>query len=639
MKNSFLARLPATALARTIIVIVMAAISAVLLATPRLSLQEVAALQKTQIEEYAAAGLWYAGLASLLPLLALAISAPLWTRALPPRPAIPARGPLPRGFWPLVFGAMILFAGLAAPRLSQSLWDDEEYAVRKTILGTYRADKNGLLVLKETRWTSTLWYYQSPNNHCFQTILSRLSHSAYRAAFRPSGLQINETAVRLPSYAAGILAVGALAFFVARMGCPWAGVLAAWLLAVHPWFLRIAPEARGYAFIFLLLPCIFLLAQWVIEQGTWRAIASLTATEFLILYTWPGILLTLLALNAALVVLVFKNFNRRDTATVLARWAAAGLLAGSLLLVLVAPWIPQFMRYVKNPLMLDFSISWLKNLGALMLTGSHWSESGLDVSPYLELYPRVSAHPLPFIFLAGGAAILIGAGCIRWLRSGPFAAALVPILLLPGPIIYALAKIKHGYLFDWYLSFMLPGLIALAAVGCVTLTAILVRPPLPRWIAPAAACCLALLFFSSTQFARACYMSRPVEHYRESVLATRPTLNPNAPENQKIITATSGSLTPIVYDPLVRTGKTLEDYLSWMREADASGSSFFVNLGHPFGVTEDYPKIRALLADERYFACVAVLRGAKPLFDRIIYKYRAGSLPARSLIDARAGQE
>lgn len=63
-----------------------------------------------------------------------------------------------------------------------------------------------------------------------------------------------------------------------------------------------------------------------------------------------------------------------------------------------------------------------------------------------------------------------------------------------------------------------------------------------------------------------------------------------------------------------------------MREADASGCAFFVNMGFPFGVTPEYPKIRELLLDERYFDCTAVFVGAKPLFDRTIYKYRPGSL-------------
>ncbi len=626
MKLPSLASIPAVRIARFSLSIQIVAIVATLLLTPRPIWAEVQEISKSQIEKYVAAYVWYAGLASLVPLMLVAAFAPIWTRALSQGLPLPERIPLPRGFWPMVLGAMVLFGILAAPRLSHSLWDDEEYAARKTMIGTYRTDKNGREVFKEPRWTHTLWYYQTPNNHCFQTILSRLSHSAYLAIARPGGLQICETAMRFPSYLAGIFAVGALALFVARMGFPWAGALAGWLLAVHPWFLRLAPEARGYAIVFLLLPGIFLLAQWVMQTGTWPAIVSLTAAEFLILYTWPVIIVTLLFLNAVLLVLVLRNFDRRDAATVIARWAAAGFLAGSLFLVLVAPWIPQLLRYLENFLYLDFGIGWLKNLGALLLVGSPWSESGLLISPYLEIYPWVSAHPISFTLFAGGAAFLIGIGGFRWLRGGGFAATMVPVLLLPGPLIYAVAKLRHGYIFDWYLSFMLPGLIALAAVGFVTLSAALFRPPLPRWLAPAAACGLVVLFFRSTEFARSRYLTMPVEPFRESVLATRLSLDPNTSENKKIITATSGTLTPIVYDPLVRTGKTLDDYLSWMREADASGCAFFVNMGFPFGVTPEYPKIRELLLDERYFDCTAVFVGAKPLFDRTIYKYRPGSL-------------
>ncbi len=111
-----------------------------------------------------------------------------------------------------------------------SLWADELYSVRQYVLGGHKVDSSDTVKFKEVRWSRRLWNYKKPTNHNFQTILSRLSLSAWRSVVRPKGLQINETAVRLPAYLGGILSVGALALLLARVGLPGVGILAAWMI-------------------------------------------------------------------------------------------------------------------------------------------------------------------------------------------------------------------------------------------------------------------------------------------------------------------------------------------------------------------------------------------------------------------------
>jgi hypothetical protein len=106
---------------------------------------------------------------------------------------------------------------------------------------------------------------------------------------------------------------------------------------------------------------------------------------------------------------------------------------------------------------------------------------------------------------------------------------------------------------------------------------------------------------------------------------TRPTLDPNAPENREIITASS-LMFPLIYDPLVRKALTVEDYKSLMREADARNIPLFVNNGFIAGVKDRYPEVQDFLEDEQYFECLATLYGTEPMFDRTVYKYRRGSL-------------
>ena len=200
--------------------------------------------------------LWWAGLLALPVLSVLALTVRRWTAPVQELGHVGLKSRMPRLFWPIVGVITILYAAAAAPRLRQSLWDDEVYTVRKIVLGTDRIQSDGSAKIKQLPWWHTLWHCEGARNHGLQSILCRLSLGVYRAIVRPEGLQFSETAVRLPSFVAGALSIPALALLVARLGFPWAGVVAAGLLALHPWHLKLATEARGYPFVLLFIPLI-----------------------------------------------------------------------------------------------------------------------------------------------------------------------------------------------------------------------------------------------------------------------------------------------------------------------------------------------------------------------------------------------
>ena len=181
--------------------------------------------------------------------------------------------------------------------------------MRRWILGESRVKDDGTVELKKLSWRRTLWNYTT-TNHVLQSILSRLSHSAWRTLARPTGLQLNEAAARLPSYLAGILAVGAIGLLAARFGLAWEGALAAWLVAIHPWHMRFATEARGYGLVALLISVSVLLAVYTLNNGQWRWWIAL-AVRFALLYTWPPALFTVLMLHLCIAIslLTEKRFS------------------------------------------------------------------------------------------------------------------------------------------------------------------------------------------------------------------------------------------------------------------------------------------------------------------------------------------
>ena len=582
-------------------------------------------------EDYVRVYSWWAGLINLVPLACLALTARWWTRPLPAFAAAKSSPKLPKGFFLCVGGAMAACAILGFPRLGQSLWEDEEYSVRRCIVGGHRIQEDGTVVVKKLPWKVTLWNYSSTTNHIFQSVLSRLSHSAWRTIARPTGLQLSEAATRLPSYVSGILLVGVVALLAARFGLAWEGALAAWLIAIHPWHLRFATEARGYGLVALLIPVSCLLAVHALDKGKWRWWIALAMANFALLYTWPPALFTVVILNLCIAASLFTEERFSSARTVLTlRWLVSGALAGIVFLQLFLPCVPGFLSYLRSVRDFDGHAFFLKNVGSLFLTGSLWTRSGQATTPYMEYLPHASAHPLPFCVAIVLTVGLFALGIFRLWVKEPRARWLVAVLIFPGLLTYAYAVLRQKMLMEWYLGFMLQGIAVMVAAGAFWAFSPLRKFPAARWAGTLLAAVLVCAFAGLSNPARQFLLNWGAERYRESVLATRPSLDPNAPENLKIITAAT-TQPPYVYDPRVRRALAVEQYASLMKEADERGVPLYVNNGFPTALKIDFPGVFALLEDPALFEPVGYFTGIDVMLDRVVHRYRPEGLKRADL--------
>ena len=574
-----------------------------------------------QFEDYVRVYSWWAGLINLVPLALLAFTTQWWTRALPgfiPKDSAPG---LPRGFLPCLVGAMVACAVLGFPRLSQSLWEDEEYCVRRCVLGGYRVTEDGTVQLRKLPWKSTLWNYTT-TNHIFQSILARLSHSVWRAIARPTGLQLNEAAARLPSYLAGILAVGAIGLLAARFDLAWEGALAAWLIAIHPWHMRFTTEARGYGLVALMIPVSCLLAVCALNKGHWRWWIGLAMANFVLLYTWPPTLFTVLILQLCIAIsfLTEKRFSPGHDILIL-RWLVSGTVAGVVFLQLFLPCVPGLFSYLKSVADFNAQASFLMNVGTLLLTGSPWNKSGLSTTSYMEYFPFADAHPVAFRIAITVAVGLCALGIFRLWVVEPRARWLVAVPIFPALLTYVYAAIRSKALMEPYVGFMLQGVAVTVAAGAFWAFSPLRRFPAARWAGPLIAVLLVGAFAMLSNPARHFLLTWGAERYRESVLFTRPSLDPNAPENLNIMTAAT-TQPPYVYDPRVRRASTVDQYVSLMKEADERGVPLYVNNGFPTALKFDFPGIFAMLHDPNVFEPIAYLTGTDVMVDRVVHRYR-----------------
>jgi hypothetical protein len=565
---------------------------------------------------------WWFSLASAVLAVGLLATVRRWIGS--PQPAecpdlaAPDRGG--RAVAALAALAMLTTALMAAPRLDFSFWEDERSMVRRSIDGEYLRNDEGDLVFREVRWRDT-WLYTfegATNNHVAYSLLSRLSLGAWRAVAQPELRFASERAVRLPAFVFGIAAIGALAWLLWRIGLPWTAGFAAMFLAIHPWQMRYTSEARCYSLLLFFMPLLLGTVVAVLHRGTWRRWIAFGTAEVVLAWVYPGGVAILGVANA---VLVFELWRRHRGALrePAARWLVTSIAAAALFLLLMGVNLLIALSYYEWRHDL---INWKFVRDAL----SHlWV--GTDFSfphapeHYAELRDVARAAPVFFRAALATTGALCLWGAVRLAvrsRAGPL---LLPVLLLPAPLLVLGSHLREAGIHVWYIIFALPSLAILLGAGLEGSFAWL-RPPR----AAAAATIVVMLAYLGgyawlSRDVRSSMRSVPIQQMRESVLMTRPSLDPFAEENLDILTV-GWQRVPEYYDPNIREVSNQKELLALLDEADRTGRELYVNYGRTNLARRRYPDLVGLVEREDLFEPVARLYGFEPRGLIRVYRYR-----------------
>jgi hypothetical protein len=460
-------------------------------------------------------------------------------------------------FWIGVIGAMIFVGALACQRLNFGLAHDEDLSARRAIVGEYIITEDGSVLPPQLKWRNTFFDYRKPTNHVLYSVLARSAWTGWLAVAPGGDWQIREWVVRLPAWLAGIAAVLVLAVLVTTLGGELAGVTAAWLLALHPWFLRYSSEARGYSLLLLLLPGMLLFWLRATSENLWRWWLAFGACQFLLLWVFPAAIYILAVLNSLTAWWLIKERSGHRGDTKFRRWLMATLMAAMAATQAMLPLVPQLLNYLntapeaRQPL----THSWLVELSSSLLVGAGWNKSGSLTSPYVELAPQANAHPVLFACLLALLAVAMVVGIMRAIRwMWPQGLIVVLTLLVPAAAAAAVAKAANQWLFEWYLIYLLPGLIALAAIGICGDG----NPSFKiRWRI-IAACGLLLMYAGFSEPIRRPICNRPFDPIKEVVMSMRGTLKPTAASGSQRLTASFPNHLSY-YDPHAQRLKTTTD--------------------------------------------------------------------------------
>lgn len=583
--------------------------------------------QNVKVRHHAVTGLWYG---ALLVLPAALLLVPV-AAALKPMPTGSTSPDARKSSWlPLAIaaaGLTVILAHDTWPRMSQSLWDDEEKAMRFFTVGRCLPDKHGEMRFTPTTWLDVFFNYRQPNNHIFFTALSKASHDASGHLPGTTGAPyFNERALRLPALIAGLAALAGLGFTLYRCGFPRAGMWAMPLLALHPWFLRYLVEARGYSLVILLGPLALASMFKALQSGMAKWWTAVGVLQFLLLWTYPGSLHFVVWLQlGALAWLCLARDARPHRAQGLLRWLATNMVAASGIIVLMLPAIPQLRAYMADHRdTLPFTVESARNLASLLFSGSTWHS--WDPSNPLSLGLRDmlgSSRFLPGTALLLAAMIILGLA--RWLRRGSVHAALLPAMLLPALSFPLQAWLTDHAFYPWYAIGALPFVLGLAAVGIDAMAAPFGTGRRGHAISLATALAGIGLFAILTNTQRAITTAHPIEPKRDSLRLYRgDAVNPFDPRQKEIITVgfhqENGT-----YDPAVRLLDDVDNQAAFddvLAEAEATGKPLFVDFAQESYARVHFAHIFSLLDDPRRFERIAVLPGLELQNTRVVMRYK-----------------
>ncbi len=309
-----------------------------------------------------------------------------------------ADGPL---FYLMLIGAMAVGAWFRAPMLTHSLWNDEEYAMRRFAHGGYEEGK-----FEPVTWTETLFENHNGNNHVLHSVLSRVSLSIWHLAHReakPS--EFSETALRMPSLIAGILTIAVLGVLGWEFGLPWLGIGAAWFLALHPWHIRYSTEAKGYSLclLFICLAIIGLIRAIRHNRiGSWVMFAL---AEAAFLLSFAGSIYVAVALNFMVVIECLWRRRGRQFASLCA-FNAIGAIP---VLLMILPSVPQVLGFIDhdNSPRIPANMNWINDLGSHLVIG--FQHVNADSTEHLGTsWEQMRHHQMDATSILGWSVALLG---------------------------------------------------------------------------------------------------------------------------------------------------------------------------------------------------------------------------------------
>ncbi len=295
----------------------------------------------------------------------------------------------------------------------------------------------------------------------------------------------------------------------------------------------------------------------------------------------------------------------------LGRWFCVNSLAAIAIFQLMLPLYPQSKLYFAAERTVILGWPWIRNALCYLTGGVPWDKTGEPTLQYPELWGSMVAHPVAFWIFAILTLVFVVWGLVWMATRSRMLFAAVLILVLPPVMLFMASRIGQYIIYEPYVISLLPGVVAFAALGITNASALLAKIPAGRVLAPIAAACIVAGYFAYTMPFRSWMTAHSLQGIRESVEMTRPTLNPKAPANATVLTA-SYCIPPYLYDAHAYRLDSADEFIAMLRRADAENKPLWLNIGMPWSARQYSPKMWAMTHEEMLFEPPSLCKDSNP---------------------------
>lgn len=505
-----------------------------------------------------------------------------------------ATAPASRRFWILALFLLLVAAGLRAPRLGLSFYNDEAHNFVRLTAGEFKDDptRPDGMRWRGATWAETLWYNRPGNNSQPHSLLTRLAYDAWRHATGAAEGEVCEWVVRLPAFFAGLASLLVLAFVVRRAGGEAAGLATLMAGSAHAWHVRYSTEARGYGLMILGIALSMLFLQRALEHGRWRDWLGYGFSTFLCIWAFPGCLYWVAALNGCLLVhLLWQWRNRGAGPEPVIRLLVAGVLAIMVALPLMLPLVPQLLAAVQNAPGLRGTMDglWWKDVGSYLLFGCRWVSADLGNPVTLASERLLATNPNLWLAVAN-ATIIAALGFTRLFKDGGAARLFVIAAVLAVVLGWADMARQGRYLNHWYLLYVLP--VVLCAMGRgVTVVLSFVR--LRGWQADFAILLISVVATRMTLIVTEECLHRPKGDERGPVVQARGAIYPHYLSDATTRNALLGMVWSSggTYDPHALTIYDIGAFEALKKRATEEQRPLYIVMSHRHQATLTQPEV------------------------------------------------
>lgn len=574
--------------------------------------------KKPPVRTYREIWVWYGAAGSAALLLLLGGTSRWWARPAKIRlgnAPLFRRGPRVQRFGLVLAGITVVAAVPRLARMDLSFWSDEDWALHAHVWGKFTEQADGSLHFERHPWSHTVFYNERANNHVLQSILSKLCLEGWNALRGYGSVHIEEWTTRVPSLAAGIAGVAAIALWLRQLGHPLAGLIAAATLALHPNHFRYSSEARGYALAMTFLS----LSSWMLckamsGDSRWRHWILFALFQALALFSFTASIYVLVLLNASVAILLLRR-HRLDPAAgaveALKRWFIVNSISGCLYATIALPTTLQALRYMETSL----TFAW-------KMSAAHYEMLWSRIFTGFDFAASHPANPLDLgiTVTSGGLALLLAITILflvalaNVIRVGGWNA-----LLLLAPAAAVGLAIAHGVakVHAIYPQYFLPAFPAAVAVFALLLAGLgeclahalhkAESPSARAWMAaPAMAVfgSFVLVFWKGL----AVLVSHPTENLRGAAAVTRwkHEKTPYADRSQAMVVSLWRSWE--IYDPRLRSDiRTADQLQEVIADARRRQLPLYVVVGHLALAEEQNSGMLEILRDPVLFESMDTL--------------------------------